>query len=333
MKRSMSRMTSWYAAAALAAGVMMAPTVFAQDAGLTAQQQAQQAKKQQNQETRAERREQKREREELSNMPKPVRQTLRAETQNATNVDYYRVEGQDTTSGGKGREFGAKFTNAANHQMDIRVDREGKVISRQDLTAATAAAQAPATAAQQPAPAPAAPATPAPGSASAQPLPAGRRLQANELPANIRTIFDQDTKNGRDVRYYQTRYGTQPAYEAKWTDANGKDMRHYVGNNGQTFVRGEEVDNDNAQTAGASTPASTSSKNTIKTGRAELNDLPRSVQTQVRRMTEGARDVNLYNTKYGDEQAYEAKYTAKDGKHMAVYFDRNGKILSQKEEK
>ena len=102
-------------------------------------------------------------------------------------------------------------------------------------------------------------------------------------------------------------------------------------------MRGPDVDNDNAQTAGASTPASKTNTNTnntsIKTGRTQLNDLPKSVQTQVNRMTEGARDVNLYNTKYGDEQAYEAKYTTKDGKHMAVYFDRNGKVLSQKEEK
>ena len=344
MKRSMSRMTGWYAAAALAAGVMAAPAAFAQDAGLTAQQQAHQAeqqkKQQQNQASRAERREQKHEREELNNMPKPVRQTLRAETQNATNVDYYRVEGQDS-SGGKGREFGAKFTNAQNHQMDIRVDREGKVISRQDLTAATAAAQAPAAPAQQPAPA-RAPTTPAPApTASTQAPESGnpiyRRLQANEVPANIRAIFDQDTKNGRDVHYYRTKYGTQLAYEAKWTDANGKDMKHYVSDAGTTLVRGEDVDNDNAQTASASTPAKTSSNNNsstnIKTGRAQLSDLPKSVQTQVSRMTEGASNVDLYNTKYGDQQAYEAKYTTKAGKHMAVYFDKNGKVLSQKEEK
>jgi len=350
MKRSMSRMTNWYAAAALATGMMVAPMAFAQDAGLTAQQQAHQAeqqKKQQNQAEKAERREQKHEREQLANMPKPVRETLKAETANATNVDYYKAEGQNN-AGGKGREFGAKFTNAANHQMDIRVDRDGKVISRQDLTAATAAAQAPATAAQQPAtvtPTPA-PATPAPGTATAstQAPPSGdpmyRRLQANELPASIKNIFDQDTKNGRDVHYYRTKYGNQLAYEAKWTDANGKDMKHYVGDNGQTFVRGEDVDNDNAQTASASTPAKTSSSKSnsdsstnIKTGRAQMSELPKSVQTQVSRMTEGASNVDLYNTKYGDQQAYEAKYTTKAGKHMAVYFDKNGKVLSQKEEK
>jgi len=76
---------------------------------------------------------------------------------------------------------------------------------------------------------------------------AGRRLQANELPANIRQIFDKDTKNARDVRYYQTRYGTQAAYEAKWTEANGKEMKHYVSDTGTTFVRGEETDAERAR--------------------------------------------------------------------------------------
>jgi hypothetical protein len=353
MNRTMSKMTNWYAAAALAAGMMVAPAAFAQDAGLTAQQQAHQAAEQKKEqqhankaETKAERREEKHEREQLANMPKPVRETLKAETANATHVDYYKAEGANT-GGGKGHEFGAKFTNAQNHQMDIRVDRDGKVISRQDLTGATAAAQAPATAAQQPATA--TPTTPAPGSATAstQAPPSGdpmyRRLQANEVPANIRTVFDQDTKNGRDVHYYRTKYGNQLAYEAKWTDANGKDMKHYVSDAGTTLVRGEDVDNDNATTAGSKTPAtpaktsgsstSNSSNTNIKTGRTELNQLPKSVQTQVSRLTEGASNVDLYNTKYGDQQAYEAKYTTKAGKHMAVYFDKDGKVLSQKEEK
>ena len=48
-------------------------------------------------------------------------------------------------------------------------------------------------------------------------------------------------------------------------------------------------------------------------------------------MTEGARDVDFYRTKYGSQQAYEAKYTSRDGKNMAVYLDENGKVLSQKE--
>ena len=120
------------AAVTLAAGLAAAPMALAQ-ADLQRQQlekQEQERKREQraaNQETRAERREAKHEREELSNMPKPVRQTLRSETQNAKNIDYYRVEGQAGTKAA-GREFGAKFTATNGHQMDVRVDRQGKVL-------------------------------------------------------------------------------------------------------------------------------------------------------------------------------------------------------------
>ena len=335
MKRSY---TTWYAAAALAAGVMAAPVTYGQTAGLEAQQAARREaeKKKEQQANKEERRELKREREQLNNMPKPVRQTLRAETQNSTNVDYYRVEGENT-AGGKGREFGARFTAANGHQMDVHVDREGKVISRQDLTA-SATAQAPIAAPQTPAPVPAPARVEAPPSGS----PIYRRLQASEVPANIRAEFDKDTVGARDVDYYRTKYGSQLAYEVKWTDPKtGKDMRHYLSDDGRTLVRGESRDDDdNAQTAGARTPAANkpdTSKNekrdtSFKTGRAELNDLPRPVQTQFRRLTENARDTEFYRTKYGSQQAYEAKYTTRDGKNMAVYVDDSGKVLSQKEE-
>ena len=368
----------WLAAVALGAGLGISPAVFAQEIGLQRQAQLkaeQDAKRQQQQQnqankqlTKQERRAQKREREELNNMPKPVRQTLRAETANGKNVDYYRVQGQGG-AGEAGREFGAKFTDANGHQIDLRVDRQGKVIDRDDLTA-TAAAQAPGTAAQQPAPATPTTPAPAPGSATAsKEAPESgnaiyRRLQANEVPANIRAQFDKDTANAKDVRYYRTKYGSQLAYEAKWQDPKtGKDMRHYVSDAGQTLVRGESVDDDNERLASASdrrdsdrnrdrdrdrdrdrrdanrdrdhrddeaTTAGSSSSATIKTGRAELTDLPRPVQTYFRRSTEGAKDVKFYNTKYGSQQAYRADFTGKDGKEHSVILDSSGKVLSEK---
>ena len=329
--------TNWYAAAALTAGVMTAPLAFGQTAGLELQQAKQreaEQKKQEQQANKQERRELKREREQLNNMPEAPRKVLRAETTNAKDVDYYRVPDQ------RPPQFGAQFTAADGKRYDLRVDRQGNVVSRQDLTAATAAAQAPITAPQQPAPVPApAPApAPAPGtSARVEAPPSGdpiyRQLQANEVPASIRAQFDRDTAGARDAKYYRTKYGTQLAYEVKWTDPKtGKDMKHYVSDDGRTLVRGEiRDDDDNAQTAGASTPAAKPADTSIKTGRAELNDLPRAVQTQFRRMTEGARDVDFYRTKYGSQQAYEAKYTTRDGKNMAVYLDESGKVLSQKE--
>jgi len=390
MKKNMQALM---AAVAIGAGFVVAPMAHAQDAGLTLQQQKtqeQKTKQEQKAENRteqqaakAEKRQEKHEREELNNMPKPVRQALRAETQNAQNVDYYRVE----ASGGKGaagREFGAKFTAANGHQMDVRMDREGKVLSRNDLSA-VAAAQTPATAAQQPGtvtPTTPAPATPTPaagtGTASTEAPESGnaiyRRLQATEVPQNIRTVFDKDTAGAKNVAYYRTKYGSQLAYEAKWTDASGKDMRHYVSDAGQTLVRGESNDNDdNAQTASndrnrndrsrddrnrddrnrdnrasndrdhrdsnhdrdrdhrddnATTAGSSST--TIKTGRAELNDLPKPVQTYFRRQTENGKNVKYYNTKYGSQQAYQADFTASDGKEHTVILDQNGKVLSDK---
>jgi len=365
------------AAVTLGAGVAAVPLAWGQDAGLARQQQLELERRQkqeqkaenrtEQQATKAERRQEKHEREELSNMPKPVRQTLRAETQSGQNVDYYRVEGQ----GGKaaaGREFGAKFTAANGHQMDIRVDREGKVLARNDLTA-TASAQ-PGTAAQQPAPATPtipAPATPGSPTASTEAPESGnaiyRRLQATEVPQNIRTIFDKDTAGAKNVAYYRTKYGSQLAYEAKWTDANGKDMRHYVSDAGATLVRGESNDNDdNARVASSNndrrdndrdrdrdhrdsnhdrdrdhrddnaTTAGSSSSGQIQTGRAELNDLPRSVQTQVRRLTENGKDVKYYKTKYGSQQAYEAKWTDANGKDQVVYLDQNGKVIQREQD-
>jgi hypothetical protein len=154
------------------------------------------------------------------------------------------------------------------------------------------------------------------------------------------------------VAYYRTKYGSQLAYEAKWTDAGGKDMRHYVSDAGATLVRGESNDNDdNARVASAdhrdgdhhdanrdrdrdhhddnATTASSSSSAKIKTGRAELNDLPKPVQTYFHRSTENGKDVKYYNTKYGSQQAYQADFTSADGKHHSVILDQNGKVLSQ----
>jgi len=367
------------AAVTLGAGFAAAPMAFGQgvaqpsvNAGLTRQEQEHQEKaqhKQAQQASKAEKQGLKHEREQLNNMPEAPRKVLRAETQNAKDVDYYRLDatGDVAAKGEKARQFGAKFTAANGHQMNIRVDREGKVLAREDLTTATAAAQTPATAAQQPAPA--TPTTPAPSrpTASAEAPESGnamyRRLQANEVPQNIRTIFDKDTSGAKDVRYYRTKYGSQLAYEAKWDDAKtGKEMRHYVSDAGQTLVRGESNDNDdNARTASANsqrdhdadharhdndrdhnsdrdrnhhddnaTTAGSSSSAQIKTGRAELKDLPRPVQTYFSRSTEGAKDVKFYNTKYGSQQAYQADFKSSDGKSHTVVLDQNGKVLSQK---
>ena len=312
-------------------------------------QQKQEQKQENKTEQRADRQERqqmKREREQLNNMPQPVRRALKEQTNNASNIDYFRQKGENND----GPTFGATFTGADGHNYDVRIDREGNIISRNDLTAQAAATQAPATPAPVPAPAPTppvanAPTTPAPVPAPA-PAPAPtaptaskeapksgdpvyRRLQANEVPANIRTVLDREAQGGTDVKYYRSKYGKQTSYTVRF-DKGGEEQAAYVADSGEVLARGgKEVDGE-AQTASASEKASTPSDNVQAPGRVELKAMPKQVQTQLNRLTEGASDVKFYRTKYGSQQAFQANYTSRDGKDHKVFVDENGKILSQK---
>jgi hypothetical protein len=369
----MKKMPTWIAAVALSAAVSAAVPALGQSqtpGTITGAQRAQQnddnnkgtkeerqaAKRQQEQEQQAnrqERREQKREREQLNNMPEKARKVLRAETQNAQDVDYFRVKGENQDR----NIFGATFTNAEGKNMDLRVDRQGNVISRTDLTAqaaATAAAQQPAPA--QPAPTPAPAPAPAPGTAQAPTTPAPaptaptasadqeapksgdpvyRRLQATELPQNIRTVLDREAQNATDVKYYRTKYRGKMAYEVKFTDAAGTEKGVYVNDAGEVVNRRtDEPREGEATPAGAreSADANASGAQRQAAGRVEMDAVPKQAQTQLRRLTEGGKDVKLYRTRYGKQDAFQAKFTSRDGKDMSVYVDENGKILSQKEE-
>jgi len=334
---------TWAAAVALGAAVAATPSAFGQ-ADLQLQQarqrQAEQKKedKAERQADKQERREMKREREQLNNMPNPVKKVLRAETENATDIDYYRIKPDEK---GEHNTFGAKFTKAG-RQFDVHVDRDGNVLTRTDLTAQAAAAQAPATPAPAtPAPVPA-PTTPAPAptapTASTEAPKSGdpvyRRLQANEVPANIRTVLDREAQGGKDVKYYRSKYGSQMAYTVRFDDAKGNEQAVHVADNGAVLARGGH-DTDDAQTASTSqkpgTPAN--DKNASQApGRVELNAIPKTAQTQLRRLTEGASDVKFYRTKYGNQQAFQANFTSKDGKDHRVFVDEDGKILAQKDE-
>jgi hypothetical protein len=183
-----------------------------------------------------------------------------------------------------------------------------------------------------PAPAPTAPtaSTEAPKSGD----PVYRRLQANEVPANIRTVLDREAQGGKDVKYYRSKYGSQMAYTVRFDDAKGNEQAVHVADNGAVLARGGH-DTDDAQTASTSqkpgTPAN--DKNASQApGRVELNAIPKTAQTQLRRLTEGASDVKFYRTKYGNQQAFQANFTSKDGKDHRVFVDEDGKILAQKDE-
>ena len=366
----MKTIPNWLAAVALSAAVTSAVPAFGQaqqpntitgaqraqqdDQKQTREerQEAQRERKEQQRADRAERRQANQEKEQLKNMPRPVRLTLRGETANATGVDYFREKGEK----GEGPTFGARFTDASGHEIDLRVDRQGKVISRTDMTAQTAAAQAPAQAPAtpapaQPAPTPAQPApTPAPGTAAPAPTPAQpgataskeappsgdpiyRRLQPNEVPQNIRTVLDREAQGGKEVEYYRTKYGRQLSYTVSYNDAKGQEHDVYVADDGRVLTR-HGPDDDDAATASASEKAkpAADTPSAQQYGRVEMNALPKQVQTQFSRLTEGGSNVKFYTTKYGQQPAFLADFRSKDGKQHKVYVDENGKILSQKAE-
>ena len=358
----MKTLSKFAAVVALGAAVTSTSSAFGQaDLQLRqAQQREAQEKRENRQENkgeqradRQERQQMKREREQLNNMPQAVKRVLREQTANATNIDYFRQKGENND----GPTFGATFTGADTHQYDVRLDREGKVLSRTDLTAQQAAAQAPATPAPAtPAPAPApmppvanAPTTPAPvpaptpapaptaptasGEAPKSGDPVYRRLQANEVPANIRTVLDREAKaqNGQNAKYYRSKYGQQMSYTVRYEDKSGEEQAVHVADDGSVLARGGKAVDDEAQTASASDKANTPAAETAQApGRVELNAVPKQVQTQFRRLTEGASDVKFYRTKYGNQQAFQANFTSKDGKDHRVFVDEDGKILSQK---
>jgi len=348
----MKNLTTWAAAVALAAAVSTTTSAFGQaDVQLRAAKEAEARQKQeQRHETetdRAERRREKREREELNNMPNPVKKVLKAETQNATNIDYFKTKGEN----GKKATFGATFTRNDGHNFDIHVDRDGNILSRTDLTAQAQATAAPAT----PAPATPAPATPAPGTAAptdtaaqraAEANTSARRLQPTEVPNNVRTVLDREAQaqGGTDVKYYRSKYGSEAAYTVDYDDKNGVGHRIFVDDNGKVLARHDDTANSqtassssksgasNANSQTSSSSKSGASNSSTAPGRVELSAMPKQAQTELRRLTEGASDVKFYRTKYGNEQAYQANYTTKDGKEHRVYVDDNGKILSQKDE-
>jgi hypothetical protein len=327
----MKNLPTWAAAVALAAAVSTTTSAFGQadlqaKAAADAEARQKQEQKHETQTERAERQREKREREELSKMPNPVKKVLKAETQNATNIDYFKTKGEN----GQKPTFGATFTRNDGHNFDIHVDRDGNILSRTDLTAQAQATAAPAT----PAPATPAPATPGAPTAGTAQAPASsnttaRRLQATEVPANVRTVLDREAQGGKDVKYYRSKYGSEAAYTVDYDDTNGRGHRVFVDDNGKILARHDDTANQ-SQTASSTEKAGSSSS--TAPGRVELTAIPKQAQTQLRRLTEGGTDVKFYRTKYGSEQAYQANYTTKDGKEHRVYVDDNGKILSQKDE-
>ena len=186
-------------------------------------------------------------------------------------------------------------------------------------------AQAPTT----PAPAPTAPTASAEQEAPKSGDPIYRRMTAQELPENIRVALEREAHGSSDARYYRTKYRGKMAYEAKFTDGKGVERGVYVNDNAEVVNRVvDEPREGEAVEASAREPASAGAQ---AAGRVQMDAIPKQAQTQLRRLTEGGKDVKLYRTRYGKQDAFQAKFQSRDGKEMSVYVDESGKILSQKE--
>src|SRR4051794_30449300 len=123
--RRTNKLSLWMAVATIG---LSAPAFAQNAAGLDAQRQAEQQHAQQRAQNRAERdqkKEDKRDRELLKNMPKAARNALEDQVKGAQgDVDYYKTEVDNQ------RAFGAIFKDATGQVVDVRVNKDGKVLSR-----------------------------------------------------------------------------------------------------------------------------------------------------------------------------------------------------------
>src|SRR5688572_33428106 len=100
----MKNMPTWAAAVALAAAVTTTTSAFGQaDLQLRQAKEREAAEKREQREAnkteqradKQERQQLKKEREQLDNMPQPVKRVLRAETEGASNIDYFKVPAEN----------------------------------------------------------------------------------------------------------------------------------------------------------------------------------------------------------------------------------------------
>lgn len=340
--RMTNKLPLWLAVATIGVAV---PPAFAQNAaGLQNQQQERRQDREQRQErNRAERdqkREDKRDRELLRNMPKEARNALEAQVKGAQgDVDYYKTE-----VGGE-RAFGAIFKDSTGQVVDVRVDRNGKVLSR--LGAAQGATPL--------APAAAAPAA-APAAADADPVQANANsrepgaVNFRDMPAAVQQAFRAETRNGRDIHFYQV----NGAYEARLLTAPDDPRRALlvrVDPNGQVLGRRPiepgEVAISGAGAApvaapvAAGSPASASGlpdpvqANANSRDRDAINfrDMPAAVQETMRQETRNGSNIRFYRAKFGSQDVYEAKLMAAPNDprgELAVRVDPTGKVVERR---
>jgi hypothetical protein len=333
--RKTNKLPLWLAVATIG---LSAPAFGQNAAGLDAQRQAQQrAQQDQKNADREQKREDRRERELLKNMPKEARAALESQVRGAQgDVDYYKTEVDNQ------RAFGAIFKDSTGQVVDVRVDRTGKVLSR--LGAAQGATPLPAAA---PAAAPAAEGDPIQANANSREPGA---VNFRDMPAPVQQAFRQETRNGRDIHFYQVNGG----YEARLLTAPDDPRRALlvrVAPSGEVLGRRPIEPGDvriaSAGAAPAAAPAAPAAPaspsrlpdpvqaNADSRDRDAINfrDMPPAVQETMRTETRNGRNIRFYRGKFGSQDVYVANLLTDPNDprgELAVRVDASGKVVERR---
>lgn len=160
-------------------------------------------------------------------------------------------------------------------------------------------------------------------------------VQANQLPAAVKTTAGNETKGGKDIIYQKQTTGGKSVYSVHYTDAAGKRMAVHIDSAGKV-VKGPFAydDSKDRAEAGAQAAAAKSGGGAASAtgGEAQFRkvgaqDLPAAVNTALTGQTKGGKDVIYYSQIRDGQQIYSSHWTAPNGKRMFVRVDGAGKVI------
>lgn len=304
----MTRKPALMLAAALAVGAVgWSPAAsFGQDATKQERKQQKQQEKEARQAEKDRRKEEKREKALLNKMPAPARDALTAQTSGGTEVDYYRLAGQD-------RVFGAMFRDETGQLVDVRVDRDGQIISRLTSDHPSETAEA--------APAAADPAA-AEITAEVEAPEVGVLLNSDQLPQPVRETMFKEIEGSPDPRYYRVMLGDQSVYETRYTTPDGKAMIAHVDETGR-FIQRQEI---TPETPPAPTSTSSTDREVI-----DFDTMPKEIRDAMRKATKGGDGAQFYRATFNGERIFETRFWNDDDRRILVRMSEDGKILETKQ--
>jgi uncharacterized membrane protein YkoI len=243
----------------------------------------------------------KREEREYKDMPKDVRKTIKKEVSGADDVDYFTAQ-QDGRS-----VYGARFTADDGKQIEVRVDDNGKLISRSEPAAAAVAGEP---AAAQPA-----------AAAAAQPDRPPEKVSAEQMPDAARATMQEETRGSKDVNFFRVWESGFVIYHATYTTPQGENLRLYVSEDG-TVLRKRNEYNSPVETL--------SGKPAVEDNKLELSELPGPTQEAISKVTAGGSDIRYYKAMLGTRECYAAMFTGPDGKRRVTRVTDSGEVLQTK---